>query len=182
MKKLLDDQRGSALLLVLLAVVVLGLGVGMAGSTWSSVVQRSKEQELFWRGDQVRKAIESFYNVKHGGAPGLLPSSLEDLVKDPRSLQAKRHLRKVYLDPMTGREFELIKEGQRIKGVKSSSTKKPFRQEGFPEEYSTFEGATSYDKWEFVFVPPKKTGKSGAGGTIPSLPGTPERTVPTESK
>jgi len=176
-KKLVNDQRGSALLLVLLAVVVLGIGIGIAGTSWSSIVQRSKEQELFWRGDQIRKAIESYYNVKHGGAPGLLPSSLDDLVKDPRSLQTRRHLRKVYIDPMTGEEFELIKEGQRIKGVKSSSTKTPFRQEGFPEEYSTFEGATSYDKWEFVFVPPKKTAKKKAGES-----GAQQRTAPADTK
>ena len=90
------------MVLVLLAVVVLGLGLGVAGSTWSSVVQRSKEQELFWRGDQIRKGIESYYNFKHGNAPGLLPSSLDDLVQDPRSLESRWQLRKVYVGQMTG--------------------------------------------------------------------------------
>jgi len=148
------------MLLVLLAVVVLGLGLGIAGSSWSTIVQRSKEQELFWRGDQIRKGIESFYSVKHGGAAGLFPNSLDDLVKDPRSANAIRHLRKVYLDPITGEYFVLIKEGGRIKGVKSASIKTPFRQEGFPEEYSAFEGASSYDQWEFVYQPPKAVKKS----------------------
>jgi len=157
-----SGERGSALVLVLLAVVVLGLGVGIAGSTWSTIVQRSREQELFWRGDQIRKGLEGFYNVKHGGAIGMYPNSLEELVKDPRSATAKRHLRKVYLDPMTGEDFVLIKEGGRIKGVKSASTKTPFRQEGFPEDYAEFEGATSYDQWEFVYVPPKTSAKRGA--------------------
>ncbi len=175
MHTLAKDQRGSALVMVLLTVVVLGIGLGVAGTTWSTLVQRSKEQELFWRGDQIRKAIESYYNVRHGGAPGTLPNSLDDLVKDPRSLQAKRHLRRAYTDPMTGGEFVLIKEGERIKGVKSSSTRKPFRQEGFPDEYSTFEGATSYDTWEFVFVPPsaKKKADGQTPGVRPPLPGAP---------
>jgi len=172
---LIADQRGSAFVVVMLTVVVLGIGLGIAGTTWSTIVQRSKEQELFWRGDQIRKAIESYYSVKHGGAAGTLPNSLDELVKDPRSLQAKRHLRQAYTDPMTGEAFVLIKEGERIKGVKSSSTRKPFRQEGFPEEYATFEGATSYDKWEFVFVPPSAKKAAGqAPGARPPLPGTPE--------
>jgi len=164
----LSGQRGSALVLVLLAVVVLGLGLGIAGSSWSTIVQRSKEQELFWRGDQIRKGIESFYTVKQGGTVGLYPNSLEELVEDPRSTSAMRHLRKVYLDPITGEDFVLIKEGGRIKGVKSSSTRTPFRQEGFPEEYAAFEGATSYDQWEFVYQPPKAKTNPNSTGTAPA--------------
>lgn len=164
--KLVCEERGSALMMVLLTVVVLGLGLGMAGTKWSTIVQRSKEKELFWRGDQIRKGIESYYKVRHGGSPGKYPNKLEDLVKDPRSLQTKRHMRRLYLDPMTGEDFVLIKEGGFIKGVKSSSDKTPFMQGGFPEEYSTFEGADSYDKWEFVYKPATaKKNNPGDGGT-----------------
>ena len=68
----------------------------------------------------------------------------------------------------------LIKEWERIKGVKSSSAKTPFRQSGFPEEYASFEGATSYDKWEFVFVPKKQTNntkKTNQNGETPAANG-----------
>ena len=113
--------------------------------------------------------------VKNLGAldrPEVAPSErTEELVKDPRSLETRRHLRKVYLDPMTGEDFVLIKEGGKIKGVKSSSTKKPFRREGFPEEYSAFEGVVSYDNWEFVFTPPKKgKAKKSTGADSTSRP------------
>ncbi|NIQ96144.1 MAG: type II secretion system protein [Desulfuromonadales bacterium] len=153
----LDDERGAALLIVLLMVVVLGLAIGIAGSTWKSLTQRAREAELFWRGDQYRKAIGSYYRVKHGRAVGMFPRKLENLLQDPRSLGAERHIRRLYPDPMTGGEWQLIKDKSgRITGVKSSSTLEPFRQDGFPEEYEKFEGAESYSSWEFVYKPKKK--------------------------
>ena len=150
----LGDERGAALLVVLLMVVVLGLATGIAGSTWQSVAQRAREAELFWRGNQYRNAIRSYYEVKHGRGAGMFPQKLENLVKDPRFLGAERHIRRLYLDPMTGDDWVLIKDKSgRITGVKSSSTLEPFRKDGFPEEYEKFEGAESYSSWEFVYEP-----------------------------
>jgi type II secretory pathway pseudopilin PulG len=150
---------------VLFALMVIGLLLGLTGQTWSQVMQREREEELLFRGDQYRRAIESYYTTSHGGQ-GSYPRSLEDLLKDPRSVQTKRHLRKRYLDPFTNAEFELIGAGGdvggdtiaarsigRIKGVRSTSPLAPFRQDGFPEEYATFKGAASYDKWEFLHAP-----------------------------
>ena len=161
----LSSQRGMTLFTVLLAVVVIGLMLGLTGQTWSQVMQREREAELLFRGDQYRRAIESYYTTGHGGV-GIYPRTVEDLLKDPRSLQTKRHLRKAYLDPFTNAEFELITAGGdvggesvtaqslgRIKGVRSSSKLSPFRQDGFPEGYETFKNAASYDKWEFTYTP-----------------------------
>lgn len=149
-----SDQRGFTLMTVLVAITIIGLSAGIAGSTWSSLVQRAKEEDLFWRGDQYRKAIESYYTRAHAGQQGLLPRELKDLLQDPRSLQPQRHIRQLYKDPMTGEDWELIKDkGGRIQGVKSTSDKEPFRQDGFPEGYESFAGAKSYKDWEFVFKP-----------------------------
>lgn len=161
----LSSQRGMTLFTVLFAIMVIGLMLGLTGQTWSQVMQREREEELYFRGDQYRRAIESYYSTGHGGQ-GNYPRSLEDLLKDPRSLETKRHLRKIYLDPFTNEEFELIGAGGdvsgetvsaqsigRIKGVRSTSTLTPFRQDGFPEEYNTFKGATSYSKWDFTYTP-----------------------------
>ena len=150
---------------VLFAITVIGLMLGLTGQTWSQVMQREREEELLFRGDQYRRAIASYYATGHGGV-GTYPRTLEDLLKDPRSLETKRHLRKLYLDPFTNKEFELIGadgsvggEGVsaqsigRIKGVRSTSLLAPFRQDGFPAEYSAFKGAASYDKWEFIYTP-----------------------------
>ena len=161
---------------VLFAVMVIGLMLGLAGQTWSQVMQREREEELLFRGEQYRRAIESYYATGHGGQ-GSYPRSLEDLLKDPRSVETKRHLRKLYLDPFTNEEFALIGAGgsvegetvsaqsiDRIKGVRSTSTLAPFRQEGFPEEYTTFKGAGSYDKWEFVYTPKDALPATGTPG------------------
>lgn len=151
---------------VLFAIMVIGLMLGLAGQTWSQVMQREREEELFFRGNQYRRAIESYCTTGHGGVQGSYPRSLEDLLKDPRSLQPKRHLRKRYLDPFTNEEFELIGAGGSvegetitaqsfgtIKGVRSNSPLKPFQKDGFPEEYATFKNADSYSKWEFIYTP-----------------------------
>ena len=55
----LTNQHGVALMAVLMAVTILGLMSGIAGSSWKTIVQRGKEQELLWRGNQYRLAIES---------------------------------------------------------------------------------------------------------------------------
>ena len=161
----LSSQRGMTLFTVLLAVVVIGLMLSLTGQTWSKVMQREREAELLFRGDQYRRAIESYYATGHAGV-GIYPRTLKDLIKDPRSAQIKRHLRKAYLDPFTNAEFELIGGGGvgdggsssvqasgQIKGVRSASTLTPFRQDGFPEEYAAFKNARSYAKWEFIYTP-----------------------------
>ena len=168
----LSSQRGMTLFTVLFAIMVIGLMLGLTGQTWSQVMQREREEELLFRGDQYRRAIESYYTAGQGGQ-GAYPDSLEDLLKDPRSLQTKRHLRKLYLDPFTNEAFEVIGAGgnvegasagqslSKIKGVRSTSSLPPFRQDGFPEEYITFQNAPSYSSWEFSYTPTKVLPQQG---------------------
>lgn len=170
-----QNQRGAALVIVLITVVVLGLSMGIAGSTWRTIVQQAKEKELLFRGDQYRRAIGSYYEKAHAGTPGMFPNSLENLLKDPRSLQTVRHIRKLYKDPMTGEDWVLIREGGKVEGtvtasagagriigVRSSSDLEPFKKDGFSKEYEKFKDADKYSAWEFVYEPVKK---SSAGTT-----------------
>jgi type II secretory pathway pseudopilin PulG len=151
-------ERGTVLLTVLFMVVLLGLAAGMAGQSLGALLQREREAELLWRGQQYRQALASYYGVRQG-AQGMLPSKLEDLLRDPRSPAVIRHLRRLYNDPMTGKEWELIKDpGGRVLGVRSTSDLVPFQQTGFPAGLENFEGKTAYREWEFVFAPPKKAG------------------------
>jgi len=168
---ILNNQRGIGLMVVLLMIVILGLAAGIAGSAWKTIMQRAREEELLFRGDQYRRAIESYFNAQHGGQRGLLPSTLDDLVKDPRFPGTKRHLRRLFKDPMTGEDFEIIKDQQaagRIKGVRSTSTEEPFKQDGFPKEYEKFAGASSYKSWEFVYEPPKVAARRTTTQTPPN--------------
>ncbi len=118
----LNSQRGAVLLMVLIAVTLLGLVAGITGSSWRTIVQRSKEADLLWKGSQIRKAIGRYYEASQpqGLVPKTFPPALESLVHDPRFLEVKRHLRRLYLDPMTGEKFEIIKAPDgRVMGVRS---------------------------------------------------------------
>jgi type II secretory pathway pseudopilin PulG len=151
------NQRGLALMAVLVMVVIVGLGVGIVGTTWKTKVQRSREQELLWRGDQYRKAIASYYQVAHGGPQGTYPRSLEVLERDPRFLQRVRHIRRFFKDPITGTDFVLIRDASgAIIGVRSSSNLEPFKKDGFPYEYAQFANRKHYSEWEFIFKPETK--------------------------
>lgn len=182
----LRNERGAALMIVLIMVVILGLGFGWSGMTWKTIRQREKEEELLWRGDQFRRAIESFVKARQAptnpnqqgftppspanqaAAAAAYPRSLDDLLKDPGKTGALRHLRKVYKDPVTGDDFVLITApGGGIKGVRSASKEEPFKKDGFSEVYEPFKDAESYQKWEFVFEPgSKKSRNTTAGGTV----------------
>ncbi len=155
----LNDQRGAVLLMVLVSVTLLGLLAGIAGSSWQTIMQRAKEADLLWKGNQIRRAIGSYYNtsLSQGSAPKVFPSALKDLIRDPRSLEIRSYLRRLYLDPMTGEEWEPIKDPSgRIMGVRSRSDKVPFKQDDFTEENKSFSGQQSYHDWQFVIQPKKK--------------------------
>ena len=157
---LLTTQHGTVLLMVLVSVTLLGLMAGIAGSSLQTIMQRAKEVDLLWKGNQIRQAIGSYYNTSsaQGTAPKSFPSKLDSLIKDPRSLETRRYLRRLYLDPMTGEDWELIKDPSgRILGVRSGSDKEPFKQDSFIEENKSFAGQESYRDWQFVYRVKKKT-------------------------
>ncbi len=148
----LGNERGVTLMVVLVAVVVLGLSAGIAGTAWKSIMQKAREEQLLFCGDQYRRAIGSYFSA--GTAGGAYPLNLEDLLKDPRYPGKVRHIRQLYPDPMTGGDWELIADpGGRIRGVRSTSTARPFKTDGFPEAYVKFENAKTYHDWEFIFQP-----------------------------
>ena len=91
----------------------------------------------------------------------LLPAKLEHLLRDPRFPGMVRHLRKLYDDPMTGEEWQLVTDpAERIIGVRSSSDLEPFQKEGFPKALAKLTGKDSYSEWEFVYTPSAKTSKA----------------------
>ena len=178
----LKNQRGATLMVVLLMMVVMGLAAGMAGNTWTNVMQREREEELLFRGNQYRRAIESYNKIAHAGTQAAYPKSVEDLLKDPRSLQTQRHLREKYKDPVTGEDFELIQQGggitglpgavqslTGIRGVYSKSSREPFKKTGFREPYEDFNKAGAYSDWKFVFVP-SLAARGTAPGQSPAQP------------
>ena len=160
---LFRNSRGFAYIALLVVIVIIGISLGAAGRYWSNVVLRDKEEELLFRGDQYRRAIELYY--KAGPLPQY-PSSIEDLLNDNRT-GIRHYLRKRYKDPISGEDFVEIRHPitKRIIGVHSPSDKKPLKQSGFPARYShkpvleqsgysdnkyDFEGKSKYSEWLFV--------------------------------
>lgn len=171
-----SSERGAALLMVLVMVVLLGLAAAKAGQSWRAIMQREREQELLFRGEQYRRAIESYYNVKHG-ASNLLPTKLEHLLRDPRFPGVVRHLRKLYSDPMTGGDMVLVKDpAERIIGVRSAGDREPFKQSGFTKDLEDLNDKTAYREWEFVYkVPKTSSGSAGDGQQTTPSPANPTK-------
>ena len=90
-------QQGFALAALLVAIAVLSVMLLVALPTWRHQVQREKEAELVFRGEQYARAI-GLYQRKLAGA---FPPSLDALVE-------QKFLRKRYKDPITGDDFEPV--------------------------------------------------------------------------
>lgn len=151
------SSRGFTYIALLAAIVIIGISLSAAGKYWQNVLMREKEEELLFRGNQYRQAIERYYFAK---APNAFPQNIEALLKDDRFPTAKRHLRQQYKDPITGEDFEVIRDmtkGNRIVGVHSKSDRTPLKQGGFDDPYGTFDGKQSYAEWKFLFTPPLQT-------------------------
>lgn len=144
-------------LLLVLAVVSFSLSVGAGALT--NRLRRDKEEDLLYAGDQIRRAIERYHQLNASGQYPY-PRDLESLLRDPFAPGVKRHLRRVFPDPMTqGKEWVLIRgERNAIIGVHSSSTREPLKTSGFPKDYASFSTAKTYADWRFI-----------AAGAIPAV-------------
>lgn len=94
---MLQLENGFVYLWALFAVALAGIVMAGTGQVWQAKSQREKEAELLYVGEEFRKAIMSYYNT----GPKQYPESLEDLLQDKRTPAIKRHLRKIYTDPIT---------------------------------------------------------------------------------
>lgn len=143
-----STQSGFTYLSALLLVAAVGAGAVAVMETWSHGRQREKESELLWIGNQFKQAIGLYYQHSPG-AVKRFPGKLEDLLEDRRFLSTQRYLRRIYVDPMTGRaDWQVIPApGGGVMGVYSASTAKPVR---------SMEAAGSYADWKFLHEPPQR--------------------------
>lgn len=165
----MKNRPGYSLVILMLAAFVLAIGLLIAVPVWQTQIQREKEAELVFRGQQFVEAVRLF-QAKN---PATFPKSLDELVR-------KRFLRRLYKDPMTrdgkwnvilqyeGRSQSGSAPGKsggqpqgstqqvlvvpqdnlsdvdspRILGVVSSSPKKSFR---------IYNDGETYDQWFFFY-------------------------------
>jgi type II secretory pathway pseudopilin PulG len=157
-------QQGFTYLTLLFALAILSGGLALAGEVWETSARREKEAELLQVGNEYRKAIERY--VLSGNKQ--YPRNLSDLVKDPRQPGTVRHLRKLYPDPVTGKdEWGLVKAPDGgIAGVYSLSDATPLKVAGFAVRDASFEGKAKYADWQFIYAP----AAAPASPTAPAVP------------
>jgi len=144
----LRKQKGFTLVGLLLVVAATGAGLAAIGELASHALQREKEAQLQFVGDQYRQAIASYYRVQT-----TYPAKLEDLLEDKRAPMPRRHLRKPYPDPVTGQPFQVVEAPQGgIMGVHSPSEAEPIKSANFLARDEAFVEAKKYSDWKFIYA------------------------------
>jgi type II secretory pathway pseudopilin PulG len=92
-----QGDRGYAMAALLVGLTVAAVLMSAALPVWSHYVQREKEEELIWRGQQYARAIGLFQR-KYANT---FPPTVDVLVE-------QKFLRKKYKDPVTGEDFQPI--------------------------------------------------------------------------
>jgi type II secretory pathway pseudopilin PulG len=172
-------ESGFSLVAVMAAMTIMLIFMGAAMPSWKYVMKNEREQELFFRGDQIASAIER-YQKKNGGAP---PPSLAVLVKG-------KYLRQAYKDPMTkDGKWKFIRAGEvivprvggNLPGRPAASPAPPSGMGARDDSVAPFVGVAStntdeslrvmngqehYDEWLFLAGRPRFLGREG-----PQIPG-----------
>jgi type II secretory pathway pseudopilin PulG len=152
---------------LLLAVAFMAAGLAAVAEVATTAMRRDKEAELLFVGDEFARAI-ALYRASSPGTPQY-PQRLEDLLADKRVPNTRRHLRRVYADPMTGSaDWGLVRgPGGGIVGVYSRATTRPLKTANFPKGYEPFANAASYAEWRFVAGVDGRIAAATAGITPP---------------
>lgn len=143
------NKKGFTLVGLAVIIAIMGIVLATVAKVHSTIVKRDMEEELLFRGDEIKDAIDSYF--KYGNT---YPRNFDELLKDPRGVSSRKHIRKLYKDPITNGEWDIIKDKVgRVLGVRSKSDKEPLKKGNFPEEYKAFEEKTKYSEWEFISKP-----------------------------
>lgn len=170
--RVLAAEDGYAFMWTLFLVAMLGLGLGSASEVYQTSIYRDQEKELLTIGRQFRQAIGDYYETQLTAGRREYPATLDELLKDSRFPGIRRHLRKVFVDPATGKaEWGLWKVGGRIVGVYSLSDRQPIKTGGFEADEAMFAGKEKLSEWVFVYPQNLLVQKT------PDLPGQPAAPV-----
>jgi type II secretory pathway pseudopilin PulG len=137
-------QHGFTYFMLLWWVALSGVVLAALSQQWRFERQREKEAEMVARAEEIRAAIEAYRQQAPAGQAGAWPRQLSDLVEDRRWPVARRHLRRVWVDPLTGKpEWGLIQgpaNAAGIQGVYSLARSQPIRDPA---------GIQNYAQWRF---------------------------------
>jgi type II secretory pathway pseudopilin PulG len=160
---------------LLFVVAIMGLAMALAAQVWETNIRREKERELLFVGNQIRQAIGSYYAEMPDGVKRY-PQRLENLLLDNRFPGVKRHLRRLYRDPVTGSAEwgVLLSDEGGIQGVYSLSSLAPLKRAGFDTTDMEFENKLRYSEWKFVYVPSQSASAESEEGEQSLLPAAPQ--------
>ena len=178
-------------------VAILGL-VGAATLKVDTLLRRAAaEQDLLEIGAEFSEALRSYAAATPRGYP-TAPPTLQDLLKDPRFPGTRRHLRKIFVDPVTGKDaWGIVYQGDKVGvlAVYSLSQAQPLKLANFDARFLNFENKEHLSEWKFtatgqgvsVTAPNNIAPPSGTPGALAPLfpapgtqpaPGTPAVPVP----
>lgn len=145
-------QHGFTYLSLMILLAIIGL-VTASSIKLGSVLQRSRaEQELLEIGAAFSDALQSYAEATPSGQP-TMPPTLKDLLRDPRFPTLKRHLRKIFVDPVTGRaEWGIVYAGDHtgVLAIYSLSSARPVKVSNFPQRFASFAGVSRISDWKFT--------------------------------
>lgn len=145
-------QQGFTYLGLIILLAIIGL-VGAASLKVESLLARAAaEQELLEIGAAYSAALDSYAAATPQGKPPQ-PPTMQDLLKDTRFPTIRRHLRKIFVDPISGKaEWGITYLGDKtgVLGIYSLAQGQPLKQANFDERFQNFENKAHYAEWKFV--------------------------------
>ncbi|MCS0660788.1 type II secretion system protein [Massilia terrae] len=149
-------ENGFTYLGVIILVAIVGL-VGAVTLKVDALMRRAAaERQLLEIGAAFSDALRSYADATAPGQPRH-PRSLEDLLKDPRYPGERRHLRKIFVDPVTGKaDWGVVYaggvqgNGSGVLAVYSLSSARPLKIANFDGRFPNFENKEHISDWKFA--------------------------------
>lgn len=133
------DAGGFTYIGLLWWVAISGVMLAALGQQWRMEGRRERETEMVFRARQIQAAIRS-YQAASTDVGNSLPERLEDLIEDRRGPKPRRHLRRLWNDPVSGKPWGELRAEGRIRGVYSNSDRIPL---------AAPDGIQNYREWHF---------------------------------
>jgi len=148
-------ERGFTYVGLLLLVSILGAMFAATVTAGALMQRRVAEEEFLFVAKQFRNAFKSYYESTPRGA-NPYPRQLSDLLLDPRTSASRRHLRQIFIDPLTGTADwgTVAAPGGGVMGVYSLSQAAPIKVAGFDPELEDWNSKAKYSEWVIEFKPP----------------------------
>jgi type II secretory pathway pseudopilin PulG len=171
------EHQGFIYVSMIVLVFIVGLTAAMTVKLGAILSRRSAESELLLTGAIFIEALSSYADATEPGQVRS-PNALDELLRDQRFPGTRRHLRQIYVDPITGtRDWGLIRspENSRIVGIYSQSGDRPIKLDNFSPAYQHFKNKSHISEWKFLVSQETLAG-------VKSIPPLPELKVPPLAK